>query len=146
MSRLSCFTGVILPVFYVRDTSESVRFYRDICGFSVVSYYDTERGEEVETWEREDPSLFVRLRAASQEFGLHLRRDESSGVAGTKHYFEVSDVDQHHREMATRGGHPGKIDDLPWMRLFEVIDPDGHVLVFQTPHSEWLTRPRTGAT
>ena len=131
------FTGVVLPVLYVKDTLASVRFYRGICGFSVASFFDDEAAEEVTEWTRSDPPLFVRIRAASQEFALHLVRSEAHVASGTKLYFEVRNVGRQRGQILESGGSPSDIVDLPWMTLFSVTDPDGHTLSFQEPNPEW---------
>ena len=133
----SNYSGVVLPVFYVRDILASVRFYKNVCGFSVISFLDAEAAEEVNVWEKSEPRLFVRMCAASQESALHLNRGEFSSMDGMKRYFEVNDVDRQHREIEERGGSPTEIASLPWMRVFSVADPDRHILYFQTPNSKW---------
>lgn len=132
------FTGVILPVFFVKDTLASLHFYRDLCGFTLKAFYDRESGREVTDWLKAELPTFIRMAAASQEFGLHLNSGEFSSVGGSLHYFEVKDVDSQHRDIVARGGMPTEIADLPWMRLFSVTDPDGHKIFFQTPNSKWL--------
>ncbi|MFC2078759.1 VOC family protein [Candidatus Bipolaricaulota bacterium] len=131
------FTGVVLPVFFVKDTLDSLRFYRDVCGFSVAGYFDDKAGEEVEEWTRTDSPLFVRLQAGPLEFALHLNKGDFEAIGGAKHYFEVRDVDRQHELVLEQDGDPTDIHDLPWMRLFAVSDPDGHRLFFQTPNPEW---------
>jgi len=136
------FTGVILPVFFVKDTLASLHFYRDICGFKPKAFYDRESGREVPDWLKAEPPTFIRMAAASQEFALHLNTEEFSSVGGNLHYFEVKDVDSQHREIVAGGGNPTEIADLPWMRLFSVTDPDGHKIFFQTPNLKWLGEKR----
>ena len=141
MSELSSnFTGVLLPVFYVRDVAKSLAFYKDICGFDRVRL----PGENAKKASGEsspgEPPYFVRMQAGEQEFALHLNDGPNLTVGGVRHYFAVKDVDRHHREVARRGGEPSEIQDLPWMRLFSVTDPDGHLLFFQTPNREWEAR------
>ena len=131
------FTGVILPVFFVKDTLASLHFYRDLCGFTLKSFYDSELGSEVTEWHKTELPTFIRLAAADQEFALHLNNGKFSSIGGNLHYFEVRDVDSQYRMIAERGGRPSEIADLPWMRLFSVTDPDGHKLFFQTPDPTW---------
>ena len=133
----SSFTGVILPVFFVKDTLVSLYFYRDICGFTLKSFYDSELGSEVKEWYKTELPTFIRLAAADQELALHLNNGEFSYIGGNLHYFEVGDVDGQRRNIVETGGTPTEIADLPWMRLFSVIDPDGHKLFFQTPEPTW---------
>lgn len=87
----SNFTGVILPVFFAKDTLVSLRFYRDLCGFTLKAFYDRESGKEVKDWHRTEPPTFIRMAAADQEFVLHLNNGEFSSVGGNLHYFEVKE-------------------------------------------------------
>jgi len=131
------FIGVILPVFFVNDTLVSLGFYRDLCGFTLKTFYDGETGREVKEWQKPEPPTFIRMAAANQEFALHLNLGEFSSIGGTLHYFEVKDVDSQHRGIVEQGGAPSNIVDLPWMRLFSINDPDGHKIFFQKPNPEW---------
>ncbi|MFC2079140.1 VOC family protein [Candidatus Bipolaricaulota bacterium] len=131
------FTGVVLPVFFVQDTLVSLPFYRDTCGFELVAFYDEDTKKEIKSWDKEKAPLFVRFKAGTLEFALHLNRNDFSAIGGLKHYFEVLDVDQQHRRIIEQGGEPTEIADLPWMRLFAISDPDGHRLFFQTSNAEW---------
>jgi len=146
MSNLSAnFTGVLLPVFYVRDALGSLSFYRDVCGFSTVPFNKHEASEGSEAESTGSP-VFIRMCAATQEFALHLNDGTYDAVGGVRHYFAVQDVDLHHREIVRRGGSPTEIQDLPWMRLFSITDPDGHILFFQTPNRAWEARVLRRAT
>lgn len=58
-------------------------------------------------------------------------------------FLEVDQVEAIRNEIRARGGAPGPLEKANWlkMRLFEVRDPDGHVLWFgQSYHGE--TEPR----
>lgn len=68
--------------------------------------------------------------------GIHLEDEPGTGAAGTRHYFRVHDVAGHHRRLAERGIDVGELHDLPWMVMFSVRDPDGHLLSFFTPPAE----------
>jgi len=132
------FTGVILPVFFVKDTLASLHFYCDVCGFTLKSFYDPELSREVKEWKKSEPPTFIRMAAASQEFALHLNSGEFSSIGGNLHYFEVKNVDSQLRSIIERGGAPTNIIDLPWMRLFSITDLDGHKIFFQTPNPKWI--------
>ena len=141
MSDLSTnFTGVLLPVFYVSDVARSLEFYRDICGFDRVQLPEESKREANGGSSSGEPPYFVRMQAGTQEFALHLSDAPNLTMGGVRHYFAVKDVDLHHEEVRRRGGDPTQVQDLPWMRLFSVTDPDGHVLFFQTPNWEWEAR------
>ena len=133
----SVFTGTLLPVFFISDMTASVCFYRDICGFTLLSVHDDETNREVAEWPADRSPWFIRMAAGSQEFALHTNNGVFDRIGGTKHYFEVSDVDEQYQQVVSRGGQPDGIQDFPWMRLFSMEDPDGHVILFQTPNSEW---------
>lgn len=107
------FTDLILPVFYVKDTLASLSFYRELCGFILISFYDSALGREVKVWQKPEPPTFIRMAAANQEFGLHLNRGEFSAIGGSPHYFEVNDVESKHQELIAWGGTPTNIIDLP---------------------------------
>jgi len=131
------FTGVVLPVFFVKNTLASLRFYRDLCGFKLKTFYDGESGREVKDWTYAEPPTFIRMAASTQEFALHLNRGEFSSIGGNRHYFEVKDIERQYRDIIERGGSPTMIADLPWMRLFSMTDPDGHRIYFQTTDPTW---------
>ena len=65
-------------------------------------------------------------------------------------FFETDDVDALHAAMASHGGSPSAIERVNWikMRMFEVRDPDGHVLWFgqswEQPPIESHTPPGRG--
>lgn len=126
------FSGEYLPVFYVSDSRESVDFYGKL-GFRVNSYYDYEAGKDVEVWTKQSPPIYIEMLAADFKFALHLTpEDQELVVGGMRHYFGVADVDAHREFVTGNGITASKIYDRPWMRMFYVRDPDGHVLFFFT--------------
>ena len=126
-------TGEILPVFYVKDVARSVEFYRDKLGFKFNHYYDYEKSKQVTEWKSNEKPIYAQMAAGSQIFALHLyRTPDELNNAGTIHYFEVKDVDAHYKWVTSKGAKPEPLYDRPWMRMFRVIDPDGHVIFFYT--------------
>ncbi len=132
VAKVAEFTGEILPVFYVSDSRKSLTFYQNL-GFRVDNFYDYDAGEEVGTWQKESPPIYAQMDAGGQKFALHLiPENDSLKVDGMKHYFGVSDVDAHHKLVVDNGISASKIYDRPWMRMFYVEDPDGHIIFFFT--------------
>jgi hypothetical protein len=69
----SRFTGEILPVFYVTDVMRSVEFYRDILGFEFKHFYDYDKGDQVKTWESDEPPIWALMsgvRTAPGKIGI----------------------------------------------------------------------------
>jgi uncharacterized glyoxalase superfamily protein PhnB len=132
------FTGEILPVFYARDVLKSVDFYSRQLGFQLNHFHDYESGESVPTWDKPNPPIYAELDAGGQKFAIHRASvPESLTVSGMRHYFGVRDVDQHYRSVKRNGVDVGELLDRPWMRMFSVVDPDGHRIFFFTrPESE----------
>jgi len=128
-------------VFFVSDVRASVVFYKDVLGFEFHHYWDYEANEPVVQWNSQEPPMYARLSAADQVFALHLARSAyERRVGGMIHYFRVENVDAHHRLVKKRGGEPSELVDRSWMRMFSIVDPDGHRLFFQTPPQSWLDR------
>jgi catechol 2,3-dioxygenase-like lactoylglutathione lyase family enzyme len=127
------FTGEILPVFYVRDVLRSADFYSRQLGFQLNHFHDYDSGESVSTWGKPNPPVYAELEAAGQKFAIHrASTPESLSVSGTSHYFGVGDVDHHCRFVRRNGVETGEFLDRPWMRMFSVLDPDGHRIFFFT--------------
>lgn len=131
----SMFTGEVLPVLYVRDVMASVDFYVDSLGFVCHHFFDHINGGSVTEWTYEKPPIYAEMRAGDQKFALHLAsKPDSLTVGGTRHYFSVSDVQEHHRILTSRGVEVGELIERPWMHMFRVEDPDGHELyIFTRP-------------
>lgn len=132
-TRHSDFDGEILPVLYVADVQASVGFYTDVLGFRFDHYFDHVDGGSVTEWPHEAPPLYAEMWSGPTRFALHLGDDEyEQRIGGSIHYFGVKEVEAHHRAVYERLGKPSDIIDRPWMKMFSVIDPDGHKLFFQT--------------
>lgn len=129
----SRFTGKVLPVFYVTDVIRSVQFYRDGLGFEFHHFFDYETGRQVAAWTKEEPPIWAEMAAGELTFGLHLKTGkEPLVVGGTRHYFMVEDVEAHHAMVKAAGVEAGELVDKPWMKMFRVLDPDGHEIFIGT--------------
>jgi catechol 2,3-dioxygenase-like lactoylglutathione lyase family enzyme len=126
------FTGEVLPVFYVTDVRRSVEFYGRL-GFEFRHYFDYDEEREVPEWTRAERPIWALFSAGGFEFALHLTQSgDELVVVGNRHYFLVEDIDAHYGMVTGRGIEAGPLIDRPWMRMFEVVDPDGHQLFFGT--------------
>ena len=103
---------MVAPVFRelpVADVKRSVTFYRDILGFDVAKQPDVTSGP-----------AHVRFVDRGKDDGTHTV------------FFETNDVRGMRDAIVARGGGPGEIDKVNWIRMdaFELRDPDGHALWF----------------
>ena len=108
---------MVAPVFRdlpVTVAGRSVAFYRDVLGFEV--------------------SKPTNGAAAEVTNGpVRLRFVERGGKDGAHTvFFETDDVRGMREAIAARGGKPGEVDRVNWIRMhaFELRDPDGHALWF----------------
>ena len=126
------FTGEILPVFFVTDVLRSVEFYKAV-GFEFHHFFDYAAEEEVPEWLHDEPPIWALMSAGSQTFALH-RVPPSADlvVGGMRHYFLMEDVDRHYERVQSLGVEAGPLTDRPWMKMFSVLDPDGHLIFFGT--------------
>jgi predicted enzyme related to lactoylglutathione lyase len=90
----------------VADLDRTVAFYRDVLGFEL-------RGETLMNGPAE---LYPDPQQSTPEM----------------FYFEVADVDALHSAICSRGGHPGIIGKVNWIkiRMFQIADPSGNILNF----------------
>ena len=114
---------IITPVsqqLTVSDIERGVRFYRDVLGFEVRNALD-DRAEVVRG-------------PARIELAVVTGTDSGHRVL----FFETDDAAAMHSALAAAGAEPSALADVNWikMRMFEVRDPDGHVLWFGTSFSE----------
>ncbi|HEX6052222.1 MAG TPA: VOC family protein [Gemmatimonadaceae bacterium] len=104
----------------VSDIQRAVRFYRDVLGFEVRSALDG-RAEVVRGPAR------IELSAATGP-------DSDRRVL----FFETDDAEAMRSVLAAAGAQPSALGDVNWikMRMFEVRDPDGHVVWFGSSYAE----------
>ena len=124
--------AIVAPVsrhLAVADLERSMAFYRDVLGF------DARRvpaGGAVEV--RCGPA---RIQLASGD-GAHdstgARRPRGSAIL----FFQTDDVAAMRDAILARGGTPSELEKVNWikMRIFEIRDPDGHVLWFGQSFAE----------
>jgi predicted enzyme related to lactoylglutathione lyase len=107
-----------------RDPAVTAAFWRDILGFTVR--------------ETADPDV---LELSSGPALVCLGAEDHA--ASPLVFFQVSDVTAMHDQVRERGGSPSAIEKMNHLklRLFEIRDPDGHVLWFGDTYQE-STRPR----
>lgn len=119
----------------VADTTRSLAFYRDILGFEI---------------REESGSIEAVCGPARIQFG---EQDYAPGHAGEPRplgsamlFFHTNDVSALHATICRRGGAPSEIEKVNWikMRLFEIRDPDGHILWFGQSYDQ-PGRPRPPA-
>ena len=102
----------------VADRARSIAFYRDVLGFEARD-------------EREVVSGPARIEFVTTDDAFdstYQRRPRGSASL----FFETDDVAAMHDAIAARGGKPSEVEKVNWikMRMFEVRDPDGHVVWF----------------
>lgn len=104
----------------VSDLGRSTRFYRDVLGFEV-------RGGTA-------PSVLEAVRGPARIELVH------GNGAGDRRilFFQTDDVATMHADLARAGANPCALEDVNWikLRVFEVRDPDGHVLWFGASFAE----------
>jgi uncharacterized glyoxalase superfamily protein PhnB len=95
----------------VADWDRTIDFYRDILGF-LVNGNEAVRGP-------------ARIEFASEPSGAML-------------FLETNDLDAMHAEITGRGGQPGPIEKVNWIkfRMFSIADPDGHIVWFGQTYNE----------
>ena len=117
------------------NIERAVAFWRDVLGFDV-----SPPGQ--------DDAIEVTSGRARIHFGgVDAAPDFSAeGPPGTAIvFFDTNDVDAMHAAIRQRGGQPSALEKVNWIkrRVFEVRDPDGHVIWFgQSYHEKSPERPR----
>ena len=102
------------------DSARSLAFYRGVLGFEGNAAGEAVRGP-------------VRIEMGSE-------------CAASIAFFEVDDVAGMRAEILARGGTPGEIQRVNWIKtaMFEVRDPDGNALWFGKSFAEPDCAPHTG--
>jgi len=105
-----------------RDPTRTATFWRDVLGFAVRDGADS-------TLELSSGQALIRL--GSEDHAPDFSGDARAPGAALV-FFQVSDVAAMHARIRERGGAPSAIEKMNQLklRLFEVRDPDGHVLWF----------------
>jgi catechol 2,3-dioxygenase-like lactoylglutathione lyase family enzyme len=104
-----------------RDVDRTVAFWRDILGFEVSEH----TGDGVEL-----RSGRARIQVGRLDIAPDLAKEGPPGSAIV--FFDTNDVEAMHAAVRRRGGRPSELEKVNWIkrRVFEVRDPDGHVIWF----------------
>jgi uncharacterized glyoxalase superfamily protein PhnB len=118
------------------NAERAVAFWRDVLAFDV-------RGA------RAGGSIDLISGAARIRLGAHDWAPDFSGEGARPGsaivFFETDNVEGMHAMIQRRNGAPSHLENVNWlkMRVFQVTDPDGHVLWFgQSYHRDAIDRPR----
>ncbi len=114
----------------VADVARSVAFYRDVLGFAETPI-GRDSGVDADAQVVRGPARLQFVRSAI--------------VHPSVLFFEADSVAALREEIARRGGRVSDLVDVNWikMRMFEVRDPDGHVLWFGTSFNvSGMEKPR----
>jgi uncharacterized glyoxalase superfamily protein PhnB len=118
-----------------RDVGRTVAFWRDVLGFEPI--------ERTEDGGGEVRSGRARIHFGAFDAAPDLSKEGSPGSAIV--FFDTDDVAAMHAAITRRGGQPSALENVNWIkrRVFEVRDPDGHVIWFgQSYHQKSPDRPR----
>ncbi len=107
----------------VTNVDRSIAFYRDVLEFRAVEHAVESGPARIE---------FVTTDTAPDSTGVPRRR--GSAIL----FFETDDVVALREAVLVRGGNPSELEKANWikMRMFEIHDPDGHVLWFAQSFQE----------
>ncbi len=113
-----------VPVLRIYDIDKAYEFYRDFLGFTV-------------DWEhRFEPNFPLYAQVSRGRARLHLSEHHGDGTPGSVVWIAVDDIDAWQAELAAteyRFAKPGRPEDGPDGREFEVTDPFGNILRFAQP-------------
>ncbi|HJQ43491.1 MAG TPA: VOC family protein [Jatrophihabitantaceae bacterium] len=104
----------LIPV-PVSDVDKSIAFYRDQVGFHL------DHDHRVS-----DDLRFVQLTPPGSgcSIALGVATTEPGSLQGTQ--MVVTDIEQAHAELRSRGVEVGEVQDFPWGRFVFFTDPDGN--------------------
>ena len=125
----------------VGNLDRSIAFYRDVLGFGV---HEVPHGDGLPAV-AELVSGPARIQLSTEETAYDStgeRRPRGAAIL----FLETDDVAGLHRGVVARGGNVSELEKVNWikMRVFQVQDPDGHVLWFAQSFQE-PDRPRDPA-
>lgn len=118
----------------VKELGATIKFYRETLGFELVTGSNEDTAELIR-----GPARIVATEAESAHDSTGELQPRGSAIV----FLQVNDVEAMRAEIGRRGGSPGSLEKANWlkMRMFELRDPDGHVIWFgQSYHGE--TEPR----
>jgi predicted enzyme related to lactoylglutathione lyase len=125
MSGTTSEPRIIAPVSRVlgaKDLDRTIAFWRDVLGFEV-SERDRDGGIEV-------TSGPARIHFGKLDAAPDFSKETSPGSAIV--FFDTDDIAAMHAAISRRGGQPSELEKVNWIKrsVFEVRDPDGHVIWF----------------
>jgi len=113
------------------DPARSAAFYRDVLGFEL-------RENEGALEALSGPA---RIRFGADDYAPD-DYNTARPVGSATLFFETDEVAAMHDAIRARGGKPGEIAKVNWikMQMFEIRDPDGHPLWFGQSYDRPVTR------
>lgn len=119
------------PIFATADIEGSIRFYKEVLGFS-------------SSWTWGDPPTFGCASWGSVEIMFNLQPDLAARVEGHQHWIRADEVDELYSRHVERGAKVvSPIEDKPWgVREYVVEDPSGYHLRFAGPLSSQVEKSR----
>lgn len=117
----------------VADPGHTVAFYRDVLGFEVPEPR-SDTGPEVPAELIRGPARILVTAGDQVSDSTGRRQPRGSAII----FLETDDVTGLHAEISGRGGNPSLLERANWLKvqLFEVRDPDGHILWFGKSYHE----------
>jgi uncharacterized glyoxalase superfamily protein PhnB len=123
----------------VANLSRSVAFYRDVLGFEIREVLSEDKNEDKN---EEKTSVEAVMGPARIRFGKEgyaptdwtTPKPPGSAIL----FVQSDDVEALHAALRARGAKPSTIERVNWikMRMFQVRDPDGHVLWFGQSYNQ----------
>jgi catechol 2,3-dioxygenase-like lactoylglutathione lyase family enzyme len=121
MDGTPAITSPVMRIIGVADAAQSIAFYHDVLGFEV-----REQQDAIE-------AVYgpARVRFGAQDYAPD-NWEEPRPRGSAMLFFETDDVAAMRDAIRARGGKPGEMEKVNWlkMRMFEIRDPDGHTLWF----------------
>ena len=127
-------TAPVSRVLGARDVDRAVAFWCDVLGFEVSG--PTDDGVELRSGR-------ARIQVGQLDVAPDLAKEGPPGSAIV--FFDTNDVEAMQALIRARGGQTTQLENVNWIkrRVFEVRDPDGHVIWFgQSYHQKSPDRPR----
>jgi predicted enzyme related to lactoylglutathione lyase len=128
-------TAPVSRLLGAKDLDRTVAFWRDVLGFKV--------GERDRDGAIEVTSGPARIQFGTLDAAPDFSKETPPGSAIV--FFDTDDIETMHAAIIQRGGQPSELEKVNWIkrRLFEVRDPDGHVIWFgQSYHQKSPERSR----
>jgi|GEM_PF-224264 len=134
--RAKKITSPVMRILPVSNFSRSLAFYRNVLGFEI-------REEEDGVEAVMGPALIRFGKEGYAPTDSNTPKQPGSAIL----FLQSEDVEALHCAIRTRGGKPGAIEKVNWikMRMFEIRDPDSNVLWFGQSYHKHQDSPSRGA-